>query len=106
MRPTSNSRTRTALALVAAVLIWSALSYAMISMFAGGGVCSILRTVTPGVTQQPLTQAEMDAMTARCNRPNAGTLGIALVGYIAIVGIGVAQLSKPQRTNDLGPAQS
>jgi hypothetical protein len=84
-----NLRPGPVIALIASVLIWTVLSYALVSAFAGTNVCSILQTIEPGATFpfatfHPLTQAEMDAMTARCNRPNVGTLLISLAGYVAI----------------------
>jgi hypothetical protein len=89
----SKIRTRALLAMIGALVIWSALSYAFISMFAGGGVCSLLQTVGPGSTPHTLTQAEMDAMTARCNRPNLGTLMVSGAGYITIVAAGIASMT-------------
>jgi len=74
---------------IAALIIWSAFSYAFVSMFAGSNVCNILQTVGPGM--HPMTQDEMDAsVAARCNRPNFGTLVVAGAGYLLIVGIGAA----------------
>jgi hypothetical protein len=95
----STNRPRAILALIGALLIWSALSYAFISMFAGGGVCSLLQTAGPGSTPHQLTQAEMDAqVAARCNRPNIGTLMISGAGYVMIVAVGLVQVTagKPQ----------
>jgi hypothetical protein len=43
----------------------------------------------------------MDAQTARCNRPNFGTLVISATGYIVIIGGGalwIAGPSAPRRT--------
>jgi hypothetical protein len=80
----TNLRAGPVIALIATVVIWTVLSYALVSAFAGTNVCNLLQTVGPGATFHVLTQAEMDAMTARCNRPNTGTLVIALAGYVAI----------------------
>ena len=94
----TNLRPGPVIALIASVPIWTALSYALVSTFAGSNVCYILQTVEPGATTHPLTQAEMDAMTARCNRPNVGTLVISLAGYVAIAVVALRSRFEPRPT--------
>lgn len=89
--PAKRLSRRTLLALVATLVIWSAVSYAFVSMTAGSGVCKILQPIVKGETPHPLTQAEMDAQTARCNRPNLGILTFTVVGYVLIVGFFAAR---------------
>jgi hypothetical protein len=56
--------------------------------------CSLLVTIPlggfPDGVMPTMTQAEMDARTAACNKPRAGDLVIPVLGYILIVGWGVA----------------
>jgi hypothetical protein len=83
---------------IVALIMWSAFSYALVSMFAGSNVCTILQPVGPDMHR--LTQAEMDAsVAARCNRPNFGTLAVAGAGYLLILGVG-ASLSFGDRKRD------
>lgn len=84
-----NLRLGPVIALIAIVLIWTVLSYEFVPR---QGVCSLLQTIEPGATFHRLTQAEMDAITARCNRPNWGILIISLAGYVAITGVALRSL--------------
>jgi len=79
-----HARAGLAIRLFAAILIWTAVSYALVTTFPRTGVCGILQTHEPGVAPHPITQAEMDAQVARCNRPDITILGVAVAGYIAI----------------------
>ena len=76
-----------------ALVIWSAVSLLLLAMTVHGG-CSLLVTVPPGGFPNgvvpKMTQAEMDAKTAACNAPRVGDFLIPAVGYIVIVGLGVA----------------
>jgi hypothetical protein len=65
------------LAIVLALLVWAALSYAFIFVFAGSHVCGILdSTATP---------VPVDVQIARCNRPDVGAITASVVGLVAIV---------------------
>jgi hypothetical protein len=90
------SAVRPLLAIIAALIVWSVISYALISMFAGTNVCHILQTVGPDGSVHPLTQIEMDAQVGRCNRPNFGTLVISLLGYGVIVTAALTQVMPPR----------
>jgi hypothetical protein len=84
--------------LLAVLVVWTLLSYALISMFSGTNVCGILNVTPPGEAYHPLTQAEMDAQTARCNRPNTTTLTIAAAGYVLIVAVGLVTISSRDKS--------
>jgi hypothetical protein len=100
--------TRAPLALIATLVIWSALSYAFITIFPRVGVCSLLQPVVAGETPHPMTQAEMDARVAGCNRPDPGILMFSAGGYILILGVAASSwLSRnPRPTDTSGPDRS
>jgi len=92
---------RALLLLIAALAIWSMLSYAFITIFPRVGLCSLLQPVVAGETPHPMTQAEMDARVAGCNRPSPGMLGISGLGYVLILGAAAAtwpRATKPGNT--------
>lgn len=88
---------RAIVVLIAALVMWTAVSFWMFATISHSP-CSILRT-----TAEPtLTQAEMDAMTAaKCNGPRfPGDLvnqPIPVLGYLLIVGFGVAYATRAKR---------
>jgi hypothetical protein len=87
---------------ITALVLWTAFSYVNVVMFAGMRVCALLQTVGDGSTPHPMTQAEMDAKTAACNRPNSASVAIAVIGYVVILGVGAAYATggKPELSGD------
>jgi len=80
-------------ALITVLVVWSLLAYAFVFMFSGSHVCAIVQglgtsrdgSVTEAEAKPaPMTQAEMDAATARCNRPDIGAITVFGIGYIVI----------------------
>jgi hypothetical protein len=103
---------RAIVVLIAALVIWTAVSFFMLATIGAnvGGLtgvfvishapCKILRTVPPGgfaggVTTE--TQAEMDADTAACNQPRPADFVTPVLGYLLIVGFGVAYATVGKR---------
>ena len=94
----TNRRPFPIVALVAALVVWSVLAYAFIFLFSGGHVCSILQTVPSGLdgtvveaqrTFAPMTDAELAAAMARCNRPDIGAIAWSAFGYVVIAGAAI-----------------
>jgi hypothetical protein len=76
------------LALIAALVIWTLVSFAMV--FLRVPHCRYLQTVPPGGFQSPppqLTQAEMDAITASCIQPPPATLVVIGTGFGVILAV-------------------
>ncbi|MGZ6315314.1 MAG: hypothetical protein ACXWNI_06775 [Candidatus Limnocylindrales bacterium] len=79
--------------LIAALVLWTLLSFGWLAFFSGGNGCKILQTVPPDgshATLRPLTQAEMDAqIAADCGTPRPNQLLVVGAGYflIAIPGL-------------------
>ena len=98
-RPTgANRRPFPTWALVTALIVWSILAYAFIFMFAGGHPCTILQTVPSGVpgtlteaqrTLAPLTDAELAAQMAICNRPDVGAIAWSVFGFAVIAAVAI-----------------
>ncbi len=82
------------LALLAVLIVWSLLAWALIFAFSGGHVCSIVRQVVEAGdgTLRPMTDAELAAATAaRCNRPDLGAIAVFGIGYVVIAGVVVVR---------------
>jgi hypothetical protein len=81
------------LALTAALVLWTLLSFGWLTFFSDGNVCNILQVVPPDgsyATPRLLTQAEMDAQIAsRCGTPRPNQLLVIGGGYLAIVVAGL-----------------
>ncbi len=74
--------------LIAALVLWTLLSFGWLTFFSGGNVCKILQTVPNDgshATLKPLTQAEMDAqIAADCGTPRPAQLLVVGAGYLLI----------------------
>jgi hypothetical protein len=68
--------------IVLALLVWAALSYAFIFVFAGSHVCALVQPVGGSPTATPIP---IEVLTARCNRPDIGAIAASVVGLAAIV---------------------
>ena len=92
-RMDTNRHSRALVGTIAALVIWTVLSYALISMFSGSHVCALVNPHQP----TPMSQAEMDAITAGCNRPNIGTILAAVAGYFVILVAGaMSMIARPE----------
>jgi len=92
---------RSIVVVVAALVVWTFLSYGLVGLSSGQHPCHLLQTIPPGgfpngVTP-PLTQAEMDALTAACSAPKPGDFLMPAVGYVVIVGFALASASGGKR---------
>ncbi len=88
--------------LIAALVMWTGVSFWMLATIGANvdgpmGVLAIshapclpLRTTA----EPPLTRAEIDAI---CNRPRPADLFIPVLGYLSIVGFGVAYATRGKR---------
>jgi hypothetical protein len=88
------------LVVFAALVMWTAVSFEWLVLTVGTGQCSILSPVGQagtGASFHPLTQAEVDAITAGCSQPKLGDLVIPAIGYILIVTLGIAYASSGKR---------
>jgi hypothetical protein len=70
------------LAIVVAIVVWAALSYAFIFVFAGGHTCTLAQPV--GVNA-PATPIPDDVLMARCNRPDVGAIAASIAGLAGII---------------------
>ena len=68
--------------IVAALVMWAALSYAFIFVFSGGHTCSLAQPV--GVNT-PATPIPDDVLMARCNRPDIGAIAASVAGLAGII---------------------
>ena len=75
------------LAIVLALLVWVALSYAFVFAFAGAHACTILQPVGSGPTATPIP---VEVLTARCDRPAIGAIAASVGGLVAIVVVALA----------------
>ena len=86
---------RAIVVVIAALVMWTAVSFLIFAQISHAP-CPTFRT-----TGEPtLTQAEMDAKTAACNQARPGDLvnqPIPVLGYLLIVGIGVAYATRRKR---------
>jgi hypothetical protein len=76
------------LALTAALVIWTLVSFAMVLLRVPH--CRYLRPIPPGGFKSPpppLTQAEIDAITASCTQPSPGTLLVIGSGFGVILAV-------------------
>jgi hypothetical protein len=85
---------RSIILLIAAFVMWTVVSYFVVGMSSGSHGCRILQTIPPGGfpdgVMPKLTQAEMDAQTAACSAPKPRDFFMPAVGYVLILGTGVA----------------
>jgi hypothetical protein len=83
---------------IAALVMWTAISFFMIATISHAP-CAPFVAIPPGGVG--LTQAEMDAKTAACIGPRIpGDLvnqPIPVLGYLLIVGVGVAYATRGKR---------
>jgi hypothetical protein len=88
---TANRRPFPVIPLIAVLVVWSILAYAVVFMFSGGHACHILQTVPPdgGAITTPMTEAEMAAQTALCNRPDVGSIIVFGAGYLVIAAVAI-----------------
>jgi hypothetical protein len=85
---------------VVALVIWTAVSFEWLVSSVGCGKCSILSPVGDVGTNasfQPLTQAEVDAITASCSQPKLGDFVVPAIGYILIGTVGIAYATAGKR---------
>jgi hypothetical protein len=92
---------RAVVVLIAALVIWTAVSFLMLATIGatsgpmGGFVISHAPCLPLRTTVEPtLTQAEMDAI---CNQPRPADLITPVLGYVLIVGFGVAYATVGKR---------
>jgi hypothetical protein len=85
---------RSVILLVAALVVWTFVSYELVGMSSGSHGCHLLVQIPQGgfsnSVMPKLTQAEMDAQTAACSEPKPGDFLMPAVGYVLILGTGVA----------------
>lgn len=90
---------RRALTLAAALVLWTAMAWAWVTVTGNMHVCSILQTISAAgePTPPPLTQAEMDAWTRERCGPRASFADILIfgTGYLVIIGVAAIRASSP-----------
>lgn len=94
---------RSLLALIAALVLWTAMAWIVTTVMEGGHVCSILSTVDGNGQTEQLTQAELDKLThERCDRgPSMGGILLFGTGYVVIIAAFVVRADlQSQRSND------
>jgi hypothetical protein len=100
-------RVRSIILVIAALVIWTFLSYELVGLSSGSHGCSLLVPIPegsfPNGVMPTLTQAEMDAQTAACSEPKPGDFLIPAVGYILIVGFAVASATADKRDISVDP---
>ena len=96
---------RSIILVVAALVVWTFLSYELVGLSSGSHGCHLLVQIPPGGFPNgvipTMTQAEMDAQTAACSAPKPGDFFVAAIGYILIVGSAVASATAGKR--DMNP---
>ena len=92
---------------IVALVIWTAVSFWVLALTVGTGPCRLIVPIPPGGFPNgvvpTMTQAEMDAQTAACSAPRVGDFFIPAVGYIVIVGFGVASATGGRRGESVDP---
>jgi hypothetical protein len=88
---------RSILVTIAALAIWTAMSFVVIDLATAAHGCSLLSPVGADGTFHPMTQAEMSVRTAGCNRPKIGDIIIPASGYIPIVTVGIGYVTAGKR---------
>jgi hypothetical protein len=86
--------------LIAALVVWTLLSFGWLTIFSGGNVCKILQTVPPpgsNATFRPLTRADIDA---RCGEPRPAQLLVVGAGYLLLIPGLYLTAGKPQKTEE------
>ncbi len=86
---------------------WTLVSAWYLALTVGTSPCHILRTIPPGGFPPgpipTMSQADVDAQAAACSQPKVQNLSIPAIGYIVIVGIGVASATGGKRDVSLEP---
>ena len=94
-------RVRRSIIVVAALVVWTFLSYELVGMSSGSHGCHLLVQVPEGgsanTVTRTLTQAEMDARTAACSQPKLGDFIYPAAGYLLIVAFAVAAATASKR---------
>jgi hypothetical protein len=72
--------------LIAALVLWTLLSFGWLTIFSGGNVCKVLGVVPPaGSHETPTPKADLDAQVARCNEQlKPAQLLVVGAGYVLI----------------------